>query len=65
MNLTNMAQDIMKKMNMMRIETLKKNYIELPEMKNSIIEMKIIANRINSRLDRAVNLETQQLKLLK
>ena len=34
-------------------------------MKNSIIEMKIIANGINSRLDRAVNLETQQLKLLK
>lgn len=29
-------------------------------MKNTVLEMKIIVNRINSRLDIAVNLEIQQ-----
>lgn len=40
MNLINMAQDIIEKDEHDEIERLKE--LELPEMKNSIIEMKII-----------------------
>lgn len=44
----------------MRKERPKKNKMEILEMKNTILEMKIVVNKINSRLDIAVNLETQQ-----
>lgn len=57
-----MVRDIKENMHMRseKGKPKKKNKMEILEMKNTILEIKIIVNRINSRLDIAVNLETQQ-----